>query len=92
MSLRIKPEEMKKVFLEKLKAHKATDEAIAEECAAIMVENSINGVYSHGVNRFPRMISYIDKGYIKPEPCGECPYCKKHKKVKLLKSEDIYDA
>lgn len=34
----------------------------------------------------------IKKGFIKPEPCGECPYCKKHKKVKLLKSEDIYDA
>ena len=67
MSLRIKPEEMKKVFLEKLKAHHATDDAIAEECAEIMVENSVNGVYSHGVNRFPRMISYMDKGYIHPE-------------------------
>ena len=67
MSLRVKPEEMKAVFLEKLKAHGATDEAVAEECAEIMVENSVNGVYSHGVNRFPRMISYMDKGYIHPE-------------------------
>ncbi len=56
---------MKKTFLEKLISHGVTDREVAEECAAIMVENSVNGVYSHGVNRFPRMISYIDKGYIK---------------------------
>ena len=67
MSLRIKAEEMKATFIEKLKAHGITDMEIADECAAIMVENSVNGVYSHGVNRFPRMISYIDKGYIKPD-------------------------
>ena len=67
MSLRIKAEEMKATFIEKLKAHGITDMKIADECAAIMVENSVNGVYSHGVNRFPRMISYIDKGYIKPD-------------------------
>ena len=28
-------------------------------------ENSLNGVYSHGVNRFPRVIEYIEKGYIR---------------------------
>ena len=67
MSIFIQAEEMKAVFLEKLKAHGVTDMEIADECAAIMVENSVNGVYSHGVNRFPRMISYIDKGYIKPD-------------------------
>jgi 3-dehydro-L-gulonate 2-dehydrogenase len=31
-----------------------------------LVENSIDGIYSHGVNRFPRIISYLEKGYIKP--------------------------
>ena len=67
MSIFIQAEEMKAVFLEKLKAHGVTDMEIADECAAIMVENSVNGVYSHGVNRFPRMISNIDQGYIKPD-------------------------
>ena len=67
MSIFIQAEEMKTVFLEKLKAHGISNMEIADECAAIMVENSVNGVYSHGVNRFPRMISYIDKGYIKPD-------------------------
>lgn len=64
MKIRISAEKMREVFLQKLIDHNATDMEIAEECAAIMTENSINGVYSHGVNRFPRLISYIDKGYI----------------------------
>ena len=67
MSIRIKADELKAVFVDKLKAHGVTNMEVAEECAAIMTENSINGVYSHGVNRFPRMISYIEKGYIKPD-------------------------
>jgi 3-dehydro-L-gulonate 2-dehydrogenase len=33
-------------------------------CAELFTNNSIDGVYSHGVNRFPRFIEYIQKGYI----------------------------
>lgn len=33
-------------------------------CADIFTNNSIDGVYTHGVNRFPRFIEYIQKGYI----------------------------
>jgi 3-dehydro-L-gulonate 2-dehydrogenase len=44
----------------------------AETCASVFAENSLDGVYSHGVNRFPRFIRYIQKGYVKadaePEP------------------------
>ena len=32
--------------------------------ARLMAETSADGVYSHGVNRFPRVVEYIDKGYI----------------------------
>lgn len=38
----------------------------ARECARIFTESSVDGVYSHGVNRFPRFIEYIQKGYIQP--------------------------
>lgn len=34
--------------------------------ARIMTESSCDGVYSHGVNRFPRIIECIDRGIIKP--------------------------
>lgn len=36
----------------------------AEESATLFTENTVDGVASHGVNRFPRVISYIEKGYI----------------------------
>lgn len=39
---------------------------IATENAKIFTENSIDGIYTHGVNRFPRFIQYIKDGYIKP--------------------------
>ena len=34
------------------------------QCAGVFTNNSIDGVYTHGVNRFPRFIEYIQKGYI----------------------------
>lgn len=39
----------------------------AKLSAKLFADNSLDGVYSHGVNRFPRVISYIEKGYIKPD-------------------------
>jgi 3-dehydro-L-gulonate 2-dehydrogenase len=36
----------------------------AGACAKIFADNSRDGVYSHGLNRFPRFIEYIQKGYI----------------------------
>ncbi|MGI5966225.1 MULTISPECIES: 3-dehydro-L-gulonate 2-dehydrogenase [Anaerotruncus] len=46
---------------------KGFDETDALEAAKIFADNSVDGVYSHGVNRFPRVVSYIEKGYIKPD-------------------------
>ena len=43
---------------------KGCDEATADLSAQLMTETSCDGVYSHGVNRFPRVVEYIDKGYI----------------------------
>ena len=39
----------------------------ATECAAIFTNNSVDGIYTHGVNRFPRFVQYIKDGHIKPE-------------------------
>jgi len=37
----------------------------AELSARLFTEASRDGVYSHGLNRFPRFIEYIEKGYVK---------------------------
>ena len=39
----------------------------ADECAEIFTANSLEGVYSHGVNRFPRFVRNIRDGYIIPD-------------------------
>jgi 3-dehydro-L-gulonate 2-dehydrogenase len=38
----------------------------AGECAHIFAVNSLEGVYSHGVNRFARFIQSVKDGHIKP--------------------------
>lgn len=47
-------------------------EEVAQASAALLVQNSLDGIYSHGVNRYPRIISYLQKGYIKPDNKPEC--------------------
>ena len=68
--MNIKFEELVKVFADKL-----TGRGVPEEDAVlagtILAQNSADGVYSHGVNRFPRVVSYIDKGYIDPKAEAE---------------------
>src|SRR4051812_7807980 len=36
----------------------------AELCAGIFAGNSLDGVYSHGVNRFPVFVNYVKQGLI----------------------------
>jgi 3-dehydro-L-gulonate 2-dehydrogenase len=36
----------------------------AEQIATVFTNNSVDGVYTHGVNRFPRFGEYIQKGYV----------------------------
>lgn len=59
-------EEMKKTFARILLRYGFTPEK-AEKCAAVFAESSLDGVYSHGANRFPRFIRYIQKGYVLPD-------------------------
>jgi 3-dehydro-L-gulonate 2-dehydrogenase len=60
---RIQFDEMKAEF-KRILIKKGCDEASADLSAQLMTETSCDGVYSHGVNRFPRVVEYIDKGYI----------------------------
>jgi len=62
----IPADEMKSVFAEILLKNGFQNRK-AETCADIFVQNSLDGVISHGVNRFPRFIQYIRDGYVKPD-------------------------
>lgn len=43
----------------------------ARDCARLFAETDRDGVYSHGLNRFPRFLEYIDKGYVKVDAEAE---------------------
>ena len=68
--MRVKYDVMKAKLMGIL-VEKGVDLAIAEEAAIIFTDSSCDGVESHGLNRFPVVLDYIDKGYInvkaKPE-------------------------
>jgi len=51
--------EFKRVLLKK-----DFDELRAEQCARLFAETDRDGIYSHGINRFPRFISQIDAGQV----------------------------
>jgi 3-dehydro-L-gulonate 2-dehydrogenase len=38
----------------------------AKECAEIFTASSIDGIYTHGVNRFLTFVNYVKNGYVKP--------------------------
>jgi 3-dehydro-L-gulonate 2-dehydrogenase len=59
-------DEMKDTFSRILVKQGFTPEK-ADICASVFADNSLEGVYSHGVNRFPRFVRYIRKGYIQAD-------------------------
>jgi 3-dehydro-L-gulonate 2-dehydrogenase len=62
-TIRVPFEEMKSKFRQILLKHGFTEKK-AETCACIFAENSLEGIYSHGVYRFPRFVDYIQRGFI----------------------------
>ena len=44
----------------------------AKRCAAIITDNSLDGVYSHGVNRFAKLIENVRNGYVEPAQFATC--------------------
>jgi 3-dehydro-L-gulonate 2-dehydrogenase len=47
-------------------------ESKAIACATIFATNSLEGIYTHGVNRFPRFVEYVRAGHIKPDAVPTC--------------------
>lgn len=62
--LNISFEEMKFVFKRVLLKYNVEGPK-AEKCAEIFATNSLEGIYSHGIYRFPRFMGHIQKGLIK---------------------------
>lgn len=56
--VKIRPEEMTAEFFRILIANGFTEEK-ATTCAEVFTTNSIDGIYSHGINRFPKFIEYV---------------------------------
>ncbi|MEE3650565.1 MULTISPECIES: 3-dehydro-L-gulonate 2-dehydrogenase [unclassified Brenneria] len=52
-------ETVKKAFL-----NAGLSERKAEICAQIHTESSCDGIYSHGLNRVPRFVDYVKKGWV----------------------------
>lgn len=69
--MRIQANELRKIFLEIL-ISRGVDRAIAEMAADNFTQSSLDGIYSHGINRFPRVIEYLDKGVIDGTAKPEC--------------------
>jgi 3-dehydro-L-gulonate 2-dehydrogenase len=62
----IPAEEMQLCF-ENILLNKGFKNDRAVEIASVFTSNSVDGVYTHGVNRFPRFIEYTQKGYIQKD-------------------------
>src|SRR3954452_23724177 len=63
--IRVNRAEMETVF-QKILVHNSFDAAKAELCAQIFTENSLDGVYTHGVNRFPRFVKMVEDNSVLP--------------------------
>jgi 3-dehydro-L-gulonate 2-dehydrogenase len=61
----ITPEQMHERFASILLDLGFTNER-AHECAKIFTDNSVDGIYTHGVNRFPVFVQYVKAGHVRP--------------------------
>jgi 3-dehydro-L-gulonate 2-dehydrogenase len=61
------PMETMKNELERILLQVGFDAKRAALCASIFTENSLVGVASHGLNRFPLFIDYVRQGYVDPK-------------------------
>jgi len=63
--IRVNHDEMESTFQKILLTH-SFDVAKADLCARIFTENSLDGVYTHGVNRFPRFVKMVEDNSVLP--------------------------
>lgn len=64
--IKVPAAEMQETFLRILEKLGFTREK-ALACAEVFTENSVDGVYTHGVNRFPRFVQYTKEGLVIPD-------------------------
>lgn len=68
--LRIQYEDLKEKF-EAILTSRGFNEENARKASTIIARSAADGVYSHSVNRFPKLVSYMDKGVIDPKASAE---------------------
>ncbi len=68
---RIKYEDMVSEF-KRVLVKRGFEEKNALDAATVFAQNSLDGVYSHGINRFERVIEYLDKKEIDPRVQATC--------------------
>ena len=72
--LRIKYDDMVNEF-KRILVSRGFTEKNAVDAATVFAQNSLDGIYSHGINRFPRVVEYLDKGEINPDVVATCEMC-----------------
>ena len=69
--MRVKYEDLKNEFYRVLENYGFGSED-AQDAARIFADNSLFGVYSHGLNRFPVVVDYLEKGVINHKMQAKC--------------------
>lgn len=69
--LRIPHEEMQDILFGILRDLRVPEEK-AKLCSEIFTSNSLDGVYSHGINRFSRFVDFIERGIVKVDQEASC--------------------
>jgi 3-dehydro-L-gulonate 2-dehydrogenase len=64
--LHILPSQMETVFRDILLKNDFSPEK-ATATATIFIDNALDGIYTHSVNRFAKFIQYVQNGYVKPD-------------------------
>lgn len=64
--MRVSFDQLKQEF-ERVLLARGVQAETASECAAMFAQTTESGVYSHGVNRFPRFIQQLEAGDIIPD-------------------------
>lgn len=71
MTIRVGYDELLEQF-KRVLISRGFEEKKAQDGAEIFAENSLDGIYSRGINRFPRVVEYLDKGEINPDVSAVC--------------------
>ncbi|WP_241568929.1 3-dehydro-L-gulonate 2-dehydrogenase [Rosenbergiella collisarenosi] len=69
--MRVTFHELQQLF-EKVLVGRGVASKTAHVCAEMFAQTTESGVYSHGVNRFPRFIQQLDNGDIIPQATATC--------------------